>query len=109
MSDFRPARPSDTGLAGERTTLAWVRMGLTLLGLPSALLAYSAGRSWLAFSAALVAALLGLGVLVGSLRMQRVGPDVIPSGSLAPAAAMILLTGWCAVMLGMSGALLVMA
>ena len=109
MSDFRPERPSDTGLAGERTTLAWARMGLTLLGLPSALLAYSAGRSWLAFSAALVAALLGLGVLIGSLRMQRVAPDVIPSGSLAPAAAMILLTGWCAVMLGMSGAILVMA
>ncbi len=100
--------PSDSGLAGERTTLAWTRMGLTLLGLPSALLAFSAGRSWLAFSASVLAAVLGLGVLVGSLRRQRVAPHVIPAGSLVPAGRMILLTGACSVTLAVASAVLVL-
>lgn len=109
-SPERPgARPSDVGLAGERTTLTWTRMGLSLLGIPSGLLAYAAGRDWLAFAAAVVAAVLGLGVLVGSLRRQRVGPGGIAAGSLAPAAVMIILTGSCAVMLSLSGAILVLA
>lgn len=109
MSMRSAAGPSDPGLAGERTTLAWTRMGLTLLGIPSGLLAYSAGRNWLAFAAAAVAAILGLGVLVGSLRRQRVPAGAIPSGSLAPAAAMILLTGGCAIALNATGILLILA
>ena len=32
--------PSDVGLAGERTTLAWTRLGLALLGIPAAIMAY---------------------------------------------------------------------
>ncbi len=83
-------------------------MGLTLLGFPSALLAFSAGRSWLAFAASALAALLGLGVLVGSLRRQRVAPDVIPAGRLAPAGRMILLTGACSASLALASARLVL-
>lgn len=83
-------------------------MGLTLLGIPSGMLAFSAGRNWLAFAGAGIAAVLGLGVLVGSLRRQRVAPDVIPAGSLAPAAAMILLTGACAVVLSVTGLVLLL-
>jgi uncharacterized membrane protein YidH (DUF202 family) len=100
--------PSDPGLAGERTTLAWTRMGLTLLGIPAALLAYASGRNELAVAAAAVAMVLGLGVLVGSVRRQRVRPGVIPSGSLVPAARLILLTGACVLMLNVAGGILVL-
>ncbi len=108
MSSAGPSRPSDTGLAGERTTLAWTRLGLTLLGIPGAILAYSAGRSWLAFSAAAVALVLGLGVLVGSLRRQRTDPDHVANGTLTSAAPMIVVTCACVVMLTISGVVLVL-
>jgi Domain of unknown function (DUF202) len=89
--------------------LAWARMGLTLLGVPAALLAYASGRSELAVAAAAAAMVLGLGVLVGSVRRQRVEPGVIPSGSLVPAARLILLTGACVLMLNISGGILVLS
>ncbi len=108
MSADPASRPSDPGLAGERTTLAWSRMGLTLLGVPAALLAYASGRNELAVAAAAVAMVLGLGVLVGSVRRQRVEPGVIPSGSLVPAARLILLTGACVLMLNVAGGILVL-
>jgi hypothetical protein len=101
--------PSDPGLAGERTTLAWARMGLTLLGIPAALMAYASGRNELAVATAAVAMVLGLGVLVGSVRRQRVQPGVIPAGSLVPAARLILLTGACVLMLNIAGGILVLA
>jgi len=103
-----PSEPSDPGLAGERTMLAWARMGLTLLGVPSALLAYSAGRSPLAVAAAAIAMALGLGVLVGSVRRQRVEPGVIPAGSLVPAVRLILLTGASVLMLNITGGILIL-
>ena len=109
MSPGAVSGPSDPGLAGERTTLAWARMGLTLLGVPAALLAYASGRNELAVAAAAVAMVLGLGVLVGSVRRQRVEPGVIPSGSLVPAARLILLTGACVLMLNISGGILVLS
>ncbi len=108
MSADPASRPSDPGLAGERTTLAWSRMGLTLLGIPAALLAYASGRNELAVVAAAVAMVLGLGVLVGSVRRQRVEPEVIPSGSLVPAVRLILLTGACVLMLNVAGGILVL-
>jgi hypothetical protein len=51
---------------------------------------------------------LGLAVLVGSVRRQRVEPGVIASGSLVPAARLILLTGACVLMLNISGGILVL-
>ena len=99
---------SDVGLAGERTTLAWSRLGMTLLGIPAAMLGYSAGRNWLAFAAAALAAVLGLAVLVNSLRNQRVAPGVIPHGVLQPATTLILLTGGCVAALSLCGAILVL-
>ena len=108
MSAGAVSGPSDPGLAGERTTLAWARMGLTLLGVPAALLAYASGRNELAVAAAAAAMVLGLAVLVGSVRRQRVEPGVISSGSLVPAARLILLTGACVLMLNISGGILVL-
>jgi uncharacterized membrane protein YidH (DUF202 family) len=99
---------SDVGLAGERTTLAWTRLGLALLGIPAAILAYAAGNNLLALAAAMVAAILGLAVLVGSLRRQRVAPGVIPHGVLPPATRLILLTGGCVLMLGLCAVFLVL-
>lgn len=84
-------------------------MGLTLLGVPAAVLAYASGRNELAVAAAAVAMVLGLAVLVSSVRRQRVEPGVIPSGSLAPAARLILLTGACVLTLNISGAILVLS
>ena len=101
-------RPSDAGLAGERTSLAWSRMGLTLLGVPTALLAYSAGRDLVAFGAAGVAFLLGLVMLVISLRRPRVDPDAISSGRLRAAGSLVLLTGASVLMLELSGAILIL-
>ena len=89
--------------------LAWARMGLTLLGVPAALLAYASGRNELAVAAAAAAMVLGLAVLVGSVRRHRVEPGVIPSGSLVPAARLILLTGACVLMLNISGGILVLS
>ena len=107
MSGARPSRPSDAGLAGERTTLAWTRLGLTLLGIPAAVLAYAAGRSVLAFVAAMVAMALGLVVLVVSLRRQRTEPEHVADGTLTPAASLVVATCACIVMLAVSSAFLV--
>jgi hypothetical protein len=84
-------------------------MGLTLLGLPAALLAYASGRNELAVVAAAVAMGLGLAVLVGSVRRQRVEPGVIASGSLVPPATLILLTAASVLMLNLTAVVLVLA
>lgn len=72
------ARPSDPGLAGERTSLAWARIGLSLLGVPTGLAAYAAGRDVLpALVLMILAATTGLLLLVLSLRRQRAAPDML--------------------------------
>jgi uncharacterized membrane protein YidH (DUF202 family) len=88
-----PPGPSDSGLAAERTTLAWTRMGLTLIGIPSAIMANAAGHTWIAFGAAALAAALGLTTLVMSLRQQRAAPGMVAVGHVQVAAREVVVTG----------------
>lgn len=82
-------------------------MGLTLLGLPSALLAYSAGRSLLAFVAAAIAAGLGLTLLVTSLIRQRAEPGMVHTRESHLAASQVVLTAACVGLLNISALALV--
>jgi hypothetical protein len=108
MSPTRgPDRASDPGLAGERTSLAWVRLGLVLLGLPTAMLAYYTEGSALAIGATALAAALGLGTLVTSLRFQRVAPGSLAEGAIRPAVMLVGLTGGCVLLLTIAAAALV--
>lgn len=69
---------SDDGLAGERTSLAWTRIGLTLVAVPTGLVAYSASASWsVTLVSATLAAGVGLWLLVRSLRAPRAAPDMV--------------------------------
>ena len=75
-----PRRPdrSDDGLAGERTSLAWTRIGLTLVAVPTGLAAYSASASRsVTLVSATLAAGAGLWLLVRSLRAPRAEPDMV--------------------------------
>jgi uncharacterized membrane protein YidH (DUF202 family) len=100
---------SDPGLAGERTSLAWARTGMALLGVPAAVLAYAAGHAWVAFTAAAVAALLGLGLLVASVRRQRAMPGMVERGSVPLAHRQVLLTAACVLLLTIAAIDLVLA
>lgn len=95
--------PTDVGLPAERTALAWVRMGMSLLAVPGALLSLSAGRSWAAVSAAGVAALLGLALLMVSL------PAPSQAGQAhRPATSRVLLTGGSVLLIAVSALALVL-
>jgi len=98
-----PEGPSDPGLAAERTSLAWTRMGLTLVGLPSAVMAYSAGHRWVAFSAGAVAAVLGLVLMTLSLRRRRADPGMVEEGSLRTASEQVVVTAVAVLVLAVAG------
>lgn len=97
-----PVGPSDPGLAAERTSLAWTRIGLTLFGLPGAIMAYAAGNAWVAFGAAALAAALGLTTLTLSLRRRRAHPGMVAHGGLAPAGLAVAVTGTSVVLLAVA-------
>lgn len=86
-------------MAGERTTLAWVRMGMTLLGVPAAVLVFARERSWLATFAAVLALGVGLVVLVAALRRQRAAAGMVERGGPHLAAEQVLLTVICVLLL----------
>jgi len=78
-------------------------MGMTLLGVPSAVLAYAAGHAWVATLAAAVAALLGMGLLVVSVRRQRAMPGMVERGAVELARWQVLLTTGCVLLLTLAG------
>jgi hypothetical protein len=83
-------------------------MGMTLLGIPSAVMAYAAGRDLLAGFAAGLAAGLGLALLLVSLRRQRASPGMVQLRSLQLASAQVVLTAVSVLSLSVAGALLVL-
>lgn len=94
--------PSDPGLAAERTSLAWARIGLTLIGIPSAVMAYAVGHEWVAFGAAAMAAALGLGTLTLSLRRQRATAGTLERGDLSLASSRVVVTAAATVLLAVA-------
>jgi uncharacterized membrane protein YidH (DUF202 family) len=106
-----PARSgqSDPGLAAERTSLAWFRMGLALIGIPSAVMAYTAGHAWVAFGAAALAAVLGMGMLTVSVRRQRAGPNMVERGDLRLATGQVAATAAAVLLLAVASLDLVLA
>lgn len=100
--------PSDPGLAGERTSLAWFRLGLALLAVPSGVLAYYRDSNVVAVVAAALAAVLGLLVVVRSLRHPRVPPGSLATGSIPPPATQVTLTASSVLMLALAAAVLVL-
>lgn len=84
-------------------------MGLTLIGLPSAVLAYAHGRdSGVAVVAASGAMLTGLAILTLSLRRQRAGPGMVDTHESVLAMPLVLLTTLCALLLEVAGIVLVL-
>lgn len=101
--------PSDVGLAGERTSLAWTRIGLSLVALPTALAAHAAGASLpVSLVSAGVAALVGLWLLVRSLRRPRAQPSMVGRGSVVLDAPRVMLAGVTVVLIGVASLSLVL-
>ena len=89
--------------------LAWTRLGMTLLGLPSALFAYAATRQALAAGSAAAAAGAGLALLVVSVRRQRVLPGFVGQGGIPVAGNQIALTAVCVLSLALASLFLIAA
>jgi uncharacterized membrane protein YidH (DUF202 family) len=96
--------PSDPGLAGERTTLAWARIGLSLLAVPGGILAYAAGRELVvAVLAATFATVTGLALLVVALRRQRAAAGMVDRRDRVLAADMVMLAAATIVLVDVAG------
>lgn len=109
MPRIGPTGPSDAGLAGERTSLAWARIGLALLAVPSGLVAYAVGRGLpVTVVTSVLATVTGLGLLVSSLRRQRAGEDMVGRGGSVLASRQVLLAAVTVVLLNVSGLELVL-
>lgn len=77
-------------------------MGLTLIGIPSAVMAYAAGHAWVAFGAAALASVMGLGTLTLSLRRPRAEPGMLELGALPIATRRVLATGAATILLAVA-------
>jgi uncharacterized membrane protein YidH (DUF202 family) len=101
--------PSDPGLAGERTTLAWARIGLSLLAVPSGLFAYAVGQEVVpALLAAAFAAGVGLALLVVSLRRQRAAAGMVQRRDRVLAAGQVTLAATTVILIDVTGLLLIL-
>lgn len=94
---------SDDGLAGERTSLAWTRIGLTLVAVPTGLAAYAAGASMaVSLVAATLAAGVGLWLLVRSLRAPRAEPNMVDRRLPVVQAQRVILATTTVVLIGVA-------
>lgn len=108
--DARRVGPSDAGLAGERTSLAWTRIGLSLVAVPTGLAAYAIGRPLaLTLTASLVAAATGLALLVRSLRRPRAGADMVAQRAVLVDPTRVVLAATTVVLLGTASLALVLS
>lgn len=109
MARTSPTGPSDPGLAGERTSLAWARIGLALLAVPSGLVAYAVGRGVpVTLVTSVLATITGLGLLVSSLRRQRAEQDMVGRGGSVLASRQVLLAAATVVLVNVAGLELVL-
>ena len=108
-SDPRRVGRSHAGLAGERTSLAWTRIGLSLVAVPTGLAAYAVGRPLaLTLATSLVAAVTGLALLVRSLRRPRAAPDMVAQGVVLVDPTRVVLAATTVVLLGVASLALVL-
>ncbi|MGA7688722.1 MAG: DUF202 domain-containing protein [Jiangellales bacterium] len=106
-----PRRPprSDAGLAGERTSLAWTRIGLTLVAVPTGLAAYSASASLaVTLVSATLAAAVGLWLLVRSLRAARAAPNMVDRRLMVVDGQRVVLATATVVLIGVAAFTLVL-
>jgi uncharacterized membrane protein YidH (DUF202 family) len=105
------AGPSDPGLAGERTSLAWSRIGLSLLAVPAGVLAYARSQDGLVVAAAAAAlgTVTGLLLVVGALRHQRAQANMVEQGGLPTAAPQVALSATTVLLLAVAAVDLIAA
>jgi hypothetical protein len=95
--------PSDVGLAGERTALAWSRLAMALLAVPTGLLGYAYGRGLgVALLLATAAAGAGLVLLVLSLRRPRAPATMLTAEQSVLAARQVVLATVTVVLVGLA-------
>lgn len=105
---MREVGRSDIGLSGERTSLAWTRIGLSLVAVPSGLAAYSVGRTLvLTIVCAVLAAAVGIWLLLRSLRRPRTGRDIVERRVAVVDASRVVLAALSVLLIGMASLALV--
>jgi uncharacterized membrane protein YidH (DUF202 family) len=104
-----PPGPSDVGLAGERTALAWSRLAMALLALPTGLFGYSSARGSVpALVLAAAAAASGLVLLVVSLRRPRTPAAMLTAQQSVLAARQVVLAAVTVVLVALATLALVL-
>ncbi len=109
-SSPRSTDRTDVGLAGERTSLAWTRIGLSLVAVPAGLAAYAVGRPLaLTVVTASLAAVVGLLLLVRSLRRPRAGAQMVERRTSVLDPTRVMLAAITIVLIGVASFALVVS